>query len=189
VNGVRELVGFLVKTPDAPVESGDMTALFETVCGSPVTAEMSVQAARYVTDRELAILRAGGTDRVHSCDGILRSAVGIPVAEVAAFVITRRVPGPARESLGITRAGSLVPGPCRQPLGRALRGLGVRREQLGVRLTHGRHDTSGQAQTLCSVARLWTGSGQPLALVTEYVYESFFDQFPPPWPWPGEAVG
>ncbi len=189
VDGVRELIGFLVGTPDAPIESGDMTALFEAVCGSPVTAEISVRAARDVNDRELAILRAGGADRVHTCDGVLRAAVGIPVAEVTALIVTPRVPGPAREALGITRAGGLLPGPCRQPIGRALRGLGVRREQLGVRLTPGRHDALGQAQSLCSVARLWTGSGCPLALVTEYAYAPFLDQFPPPWPWPREATG
>jgi hypothetical protein len=84
---------------------------------------------------------------------------------------------------------AMVPGPCRLPLWRALRGLGVRREQLGVRLTHSRHDALGQAQSLCSVARLWTGSGKPLALVTDYVCASFLDLFPPPWPWPSEAVG
>lgn len=46
----------------------------------------------------------------------------------------------------------------------------------------------GLAQSLCSVARLLTGPGQPLVLLTEYMSASFLDQFPPPWPWPSQAV-
>ncbi len=95
------------------------------------------------------------------------------------ILLPRRVPGCARAMLGIAESGAALPGPSGAPLGRALRGLGVRREPLEARLTPGLHDTTGEEQVIYSAARLWLGA--PIAVVTERVYRSFLAAFPRPW--------
>jgi hypothetical protein len=182
VNGTEELARLLGSASEAPIESAGATAIFESICGGPLTAEITVQPAGEVTDEEVALLAVPEEERLHLRFGVLRCAEGIPAAEVTALVVTRRVPDPARAAMGITSSGRLMPGHGRMSLGRALRGLGVRREQLCVKFTPGCQDAWGQAQPLYSRARLRNGTGHPLALVTERVYACLLERFPPPWP-------
>lgn len=181
--GAAELARLLARTGETPIECDGAMAVFEAIAGSgPLIASMSVHPRRCVLPRERELLRAGERDEIHQRDGVLRCAAGVPVAEVIALVVTCRVPAPARPALSITPSGRLIPGHSRTPLGNALRGLGVRIEQLGVARTPGRADEAGAGQVLASTALLRTASGLPLALVTERVYARFLAAYPPPWP-------
>ena len=93
-------------------------------------------------------------------------------------------PHPPRRTgrLGITRSGALMPVPGSTPLGRALRGLGVRRERHDVEILTPRcTDASGARLAIRSTALLRAADGEPLAWVTERVYARFLEEFPPPW--------
>jgi hypothetical protein len=184
VAGAAELALLLLRTSMTPVEHGGATAIFEAIAGSgqEVTAGVSARPARELTGSERALLSVVFLADVHRREGVLRCSAGIPAAYVSVLVVTSRVPARARPALGITAAGELAGCPGEMPLGRALRGLGVCREQLSVRATPGRLDEAGNEIALQSAARLWTASGWPLALVTEDVRAGFLRAYPPPWP-------
>jgi hypothetical protein len=100
--------------------------------------------------------------------------------------VTHRVPEPAYPALGISPDGYLQDTPQNEhihtPLGRALYGLGVTREQLSATATPYQLNEAGSEIAVVSVARLWTPSGWPLALVMERVHAQFLAAYPPPWP-------
>jgi hypothetical protein len=191
VAGVAELALLLLRIPRTPIEDGGATAIFEAIAGigQKVTADISARPVCELTHSERALLSVVFLADVHRREGILQCSAGIPVAHVSVLVVTSRVPAPARPALGITAAGQRCgcPGercgcPGEMPLGHALRGLGVYREQLSVRVTPGLVDEAGNEIALRSTARLRTASGWPLALVTEDVHERFLLAYPPPWP-------
>ena len=95
-----------------------------------------------------------------------------------------RVPDTALQALGTDADGTAL-GDDGVPLGRALAGLGVRREPLEVLATPGQLDAAGREQVVWSAARLWLDA--PVALVTECFYKEFLDAYPGPWalPCPG----
>jgi hypothetical protein len=160
----------------AAVENGGATALFEMLAGGPVTADVTLRRARPLTRPERRLLRAFAGTSGHERLGTLRTQAGIAVAEISAVILPGRLPPTARTALGIALSGDPLPAPPGEPLGRALRGLGVTREPLRVRLTPGARDAAGAEQVICSAARLWLGA--PVALVTERVYFSFLDALP-----------
>jgi hypothetical protein len=73
-------------------------------------------------------------------------------------------------------SGAPLPAPATEPLGRALRGLGVTREPLVVRLTPAAHGSDTEEQVIYSAARLWLGV--PIGLVTGRIYRRFPEEFP-----------
>jgi hypothetical protein len=120
---------------------------------------------------------------VHRWEGLLRCATGLPVASVTALIVTSRIPVPAREALDRhLRHAAPQQGKTRTPPGRALHGLGITREQLSAAATPGHLDEAGTEIAVVSVARLWTPTGWPLALVTGQVHARFLAAYPPPWP-------
>ena len=186
MNAAEELTALLAAQESTPIELGGATALFEAISGGKVTAEIRSSGRCQLTDDERRRLRPGASDTAFTRHGTLRTAGGVPVAEVTAVILPRRVPGPARPDLGITKSGTPLDGARSIPLGRALRGRGVAREQIEARLTPGARDAAGAPQALYSAALLRIAV--PLALVTERVYEEFLDEFPPPWPIPVEML-
>ena len=100
---------------------------------------------------------------------------------MTAVLLPCRIPRTALYLLG-TGSGGTAPGGG-VPLGRALAGLGVRREPLEVLATPGQFDAAGREQVAWSAARLWLDA--PVALVTESFYREFLDAFPGPWALPG----
>ena len=184
-SAAQELADLLLCTRQAPIESG-ATALFESITGdSLVSADISVQPAGQLTDEERALLAAPVLADVHRREGLVRCATGLPIANITALVVTHRVPEPARSALGITPDGHFQHTPhngqAHTPLGRALRGLGVRREQLGATASRYHLTEASSEIAVFSIARLWTPSGWPLALVTERIHTQFLTAYPPPW--------
>jgi hypothetical protein len=163
----------------AAVEHGGATALFELLAGrdaSPVTADIRLRRARPLTRTERRRLHAPAGTSGHERLGTLRTRTGLAVAQISAVIMPGRLPPATRAALGIALSGAPLPAPHGEPLGRALRGLGVTREPLLVRLTPGARDAAGAEQVLYSAARLWLGA--PVALVTERVYLSFLEALP-----------
>ena len=115
------------------------------------------------------------------------SAGGVPAAAVTAVLLPQRVPTTALRLLGAD-TGEFSLGDARLPLGRALAGLGVRREPLEALATPGQRDAFGREQVIWSAARLWLDS--PIAMVTECFYREFLDAYPGPWtvPFPGARM-
>lgn len=169
----------LARQPGRPVEQCGATAIFAAICGQAITADIQSRRVRPPTAREQRLLRAPGAPAVHERRGTLQAAPGMPVAEITAVLLPSRLPRATRELLGITGSGA-APSAAEVPLGRALRGLGVRREPLQARRTPGASDAAGQEQVIYSASRLWLGG--PVAVVTERVYRSFLAAFPGPWP-------
>jgi hypothetical protein len=170
----------LVSQPGRPVEECGATAIFAAICDRTITADIQSRRVRPPTAREQWLLHAPGAAAVHERCGILRAAPGMQVAEITAVLLPARLPGSAADLLGITGSGAAPSAPAEVPLGRALRGLGVRREPLQARRTPGVSDAAGQEQVIYSASRLWLGG--PVAVVTERVYRSFLAAFPGPWP-------
>jgi len=170
----------LARQPGRPVEECGATAIFAAICGQTITADIKSRRARPPTPREQRLLQAPGAPAVHERRGTLQTAPGRPVAEITAVLLPSRLPGSAADLLGITGSGAAPPAAAQVPLGRALRGLGVRREPLQARRTPGASDAAGQEQVIYSASRLWLGG--PVAVVTERVYRSFLAAFPGPWP-------
>lgn len=178
----EELASVLAKLGDEPIETGGATAVFEAISGGRVTADvLSIPASR-VAPEEKSLLDVQDDEILHVRSGVLRCSGCMAVAQVTGLVVNSRVPDRSRASLGITRSGRLMPVPGSTPLGRALRGLGVRREQRAVVLTPGCRDVFGARLALRSSALLRLAQGMPLALVVERVYARFVEAFPPPWP-------
>jgi hypothetical protein len=91
-------------------------------------------------------------------------------AEVTSTVLPWRLPAATRRELGIPGPGEPVP-PCSDvPLGKALAGLGVRREPLGARLVRSGAGGTGASANIAveSTARMWLGD-LPVALASERV--------------------
>jgi hypothetical protein len=168
----------LARHPGRPVEECGATAIFATICGQAITADICSRRVRPPTVREQRLLQALGAPAVHERRGTLQAAPGVPVAEITAVLLPSRLPGSAADMLGITGSGA-ASAAAEVPLGLALRGLGVRREPLQARRTPGASDAAGQEQVIYSASRLWLGG--PLAVVTERVYRSFLAAFPGPW--------
>jgi hypothetical protein len=189
VTGAEELARLLLRVGDAPIEHG-ATTLFARIAGQ-VAADIYTRPAPELSDEANDMLGSPRHDDVHLREGLLRCAAGVPIAHVCVLVVTSRVPVPARPALGITLSGRLRPGQSADgiPLGRALAGMGVRREQLSVTVERDCLDETGNELAVRSQARLRLPADWPLALVTELVYASFLAAYPPPWPGAFQAAG
>jgi hypothetical protein len=181
VNGEEELARLLGTVGEQPIESG-ATALFEAVAGRRLTASVLTRPASRVAAKEKKLLRVRDSEAMHVRAGVLLCPGGVPVAQVTTLVVNARIPEFARASLGVTSAGTLMPVPGTTPLGRALRGLGVRREQRDAVITPGCTDVYGARLAVRSTALLRTVDGIPLAWVIERIFARFLEAFPPPWP-------
>jgi hypothetical protein len=179
VNDVDALIGWLLEAPRGrcPVEDCGATALLSAISGTQVTAVIHSRGPRQLTQPEQRQLQALGAAVGHERRGTLYAG-SVPAAAVTAVLLPQRVPGTALRALGADadRAGLGDEG---VPLGRALAGLGVRREPLEALATPGQRDAAGREQVIWSAARLWLG--YPVALVTECVYQGFLDAYPGPW--------
>lgn len=181
MNGEEELVRLLDAAGDQPIESG-ATTLFESVTGGRLTASVLTRPASRVAAREKRLLRVRDGEAMHVRAGMLLCPGGVPVAQVTTLVVNARIPDHARASLGVTASGTLMPVPGTTPLGRALRGLGIRREQCDAVVTPGCTDASGARLAVRSTALLRRADGAPLAWVIERIFALFLEAFPPPWP-------
>jgi hypothetical protein len=178
----RALAGWLLAAPlGGRVEDRGAAAILAAVSGADVTAVMWSRRARTLTARQQYLLQSLGAATGHERRGFLLAGQ-VPAAATTAILLPRRVPARVREVLGIACSGAALPAAGDVPLGRALAGLGVRREPLEVRLTPGRRDPGGREQVICSAARLWLGG--PVAIVVERIYQEFLTRYPGPWqPW------
>jgi hypothetical protein len=178
VSDIGALIGWLLEAPRGrPVEECGATAAFAAISGAPVTAVIRSCGPRELTQREQQQLQAPGATAGHERRGILYAG-SVPAAATTAVLLPDRIPAAARQAIGIG-AGRAAPARPGVPLGRALAGLGVRREPLEVLATPGQRDAGGNEQVIWSAARLWLGG--PIAIVTELVYRQFLDAYPGPW--------
>jgi hypothetical protein len=182
VSDATALIAWLrAEPPDAPIERSGATAAFAAISGHPITAVMQSRGARRLTHRERQLLQSSDAITGHERRGTLYAG-SIPAAATTAVLLPQRLPAAVRATLGIGPDGealpraSDVPGAGDVPLGRALRGLGARREPLRVQCTPGEQDAAGREVVVCSAARLWLG--HPVGIVTERVYREFLDAFP-----------
>jgi hypothetical protein len=176
VNGVSALIERLLVAPQgAPVEQAGATAVFAAISGCAVDAVMQSRGPRALTQREQQLLQSMGATTGHERRGTLYAG-NVPAAATTAVLLAQRVPAAVRATLGIGPDGEALPGIAGVPLGRALSGLGARREPLDVVATPGEHDAVGHELVLRSAARLWLD--RPIAIVTERVYREFLDAFP-----------
>jgi hypothetical protein len=178
MNDADALIAWLLARPEGPVEDNGATAAFTAISGGEITAVMRSRRVRELTAREQYLLQALGATTGHERRGVLYAGT-VPAAATTAILLPRRIPASVREVLGIAESGAVLPAASEVPLGRALRGLGVRREPLDVHLTPGRRDTHGDEQVIRATARLWLGA--PIAVVTEQVYLGLLTAFPGPW--------
>src|ERR1700733_6250889 len=139
---------------------GPATILFEKLAGEEIRIELTGCADRPLTTAECRDLRLGPGSRGHERTGTLRTVnSGLVAAEVSSLVVPGRLPASARTALGIPRRGEPAPPPTDVPLGKALVGLGVRREPLGARLVHDdRTRVPGGRVSVMSSARMWLTS-------------------------------
>jgi hypothetical protein len=176
VSGVGALIERLLAAPQGmPIERSGATALFATISDCSVDAVMHTRAPRALTQHEQQLLQSMGTTTGHERRGTLY-ADNVPAAATTAVLLPQRLPAAVRATLGIGPDGETLPEIAGVPLGRALTGLGARREPLDVAATPGAHDDAGHELVICSTARLWLG--QPVGIVTERVYREFLDAFP-----------
>jgi hypothetical protein len=179
VSDIGTLIAWLLAAPRrSPVEDCGATAAFSVISGSEIAAVMHSRRSRELTQREQQLLQALGATTGHERRGVLYAG-NIPAAETTAVLLPHRVPATVRATLGIGPRGDALPAVPGVPLGRALGGLGVRREPLEVVPTPGEHDADGNELVISSAARLWLGG--PIAIVTERVYRDFLACFPSPW--------
>jgi hypothetical protein len=186
VNDVDALIGWLMEAPrdGCPVEDYGATALLSAISGTQVTAAMHSCGPKQLTRQEQQLLEAPGATTGHERRGTL-NASGVPAAAVTAVLLPQRIPVTALRALGADADGAKR-GDAAIPLGRALAGLGVRREPLEALATPGQRDASGREQVIWSAARLWLG--RPVAVVTECFYQGFLDAYPGPWTMPFRAT-
>ena len=176
MNGVSALIERLRVVPQGtPVEESGATAVLAAISGCAVDAFMQSRGPRPLTRREQELLQSMGTTTGHERCGVLY-ADNVPAAATTAVLLPARVPAAVRATLGIGPDGETLPEIAGVPLGRALSGLGARREPLDVAATPGEHDDAGHELVLRSSARLWLD--RPIAIVTERVYREFLDAFP-----------
>jgi hypothetical protein len=185
VNDVDALIGWLLEAPrgSCPVEDCGATAVLSAISGAEITADLHLRGPRTLTVREQQRLQTLGVTVGYERRGTLYAG-NVPAAAITAVLLPHRIPGIALRALGIDASGAAL-GDGGVPLGRALAGLGVRREPLEVLPTPGQRDAGGREQVIWSAARLWLRS--PVALVTECFYRQFLDAYPGPWtvPFPG----
>jgi hypothetical protein len=176
VNDVHALVERLWLAPEGtPIEQSGATAVLAAISGCPVDAVMRTRGPRALTQSEQRLLRSAGSTTGHERRGALYAG-GIPAAATTAVLLPSRMPAAVRATLGIGPDGEALPEIAGIPLGRALTGLGARREALDVMATPGEHDGAGREVVIRAVARLWLGD--PIGIVTERVYREFLDAFP-----------
>lgn len=181
MNDIGALISWLLEAPrGCAVEDGGATAAFAAISGEPVTAVMRSRGPRELTQREQQQLQALGATTGHERRGVLYAGT-VPAAATTAVLLTHRIPTAALEAIGADSTGAAL-ADADVPLGRALAGLGVRREPLEVLRTPGQRDASGNEQVIWSAARLWLGC--PIAIVTELVYKDFLTAYPGPWATP-----
>ena len=176
----EELALLMATAGEGPVETAGTAALLEAISGRPLVVDVVSCPAGRVPTAETALLRAEGRQDLHVRAGVLRCGT-VLAAQVTAVVVTGRVPARARVGLGITRSGRLLPVPGSEHLGRALHGLGVRRDQHELALTPASRDVFGERQVLRSSALLLSAGGAALAWTVERIYAGFLEAFPPPW--------
>ncbi len=149
--------------------TGPATILFEELAGEEVRIELTRRAGRPLTPAECRDLRVSPGARGHERTGTLRTVdSGLVAAEVSSVVVPGRLPASARTALGIPGADEPAPPPTDVPLGKALAGLGVRREPLGARLVHDASTRPGGRVSITSSARMWLAD-LPVALASERV--------------------
>ena len=150
--------------------TGPATILFEELSGEEIRIELSGCAGRPLTAAECRDLQLSPGARGHERTGTLRTvSSGLVAAEVSSVVVPGRLPASARTALGIPGPDEPDPPPTDVPLGKALAGLGVRREPLGARLV--RDDGTrvpGGRVSVTSSARMWLAD-VPVALASERV--------------------
>jgi hypothetical protein len=150
--------------------TGPATILFEELAGEEIRIELTGCADRPLTTAECRDLRLSPGSRGHERMGTLRTVnSGLVAAEVSSLVVPGRLPASARTALGIPGPDEPAPPPTDVPLGKALVGLGVRREPLGARLVHddGTRIPGGRV-SVTSSARMWLANA-PVALASERV--------------------
>jgi hypothetical protein len=149
--------------------TGPATILFEELAGEEVRIELTSCADRALTPAECRDLRVSPGGRGHERRGTLRTvSSGLVAAEVSSVVVPGRLPASARTALGIPGAGEPAPPSSDVPLGKALAGLGVRREPLGARLVRDSTRIPGGRVSVRSSARMWLAD-LPVALASEQV--------------------
>ena len=167
------IIGWLLEAPRGrqPVEDCGATMLLAAISGTEITAVVHSHGSRELTAGEQQQLQAPGTAAGYERHGTLYAG-SVSGAAVTAVLLPGRIPDTALHLLRTTPGGGV-------PLGRALAGLGVRREPLEVLATPGQLDAAGREQVVWSAARLWLDA--PIALVTECFFQEFLDAFPGPW--------
>jgi hypothetical protein len=179
VSDIGTLIAWLLAAPrHSPVEACGATAAFAAISGTEIAAVTHARGTRELTQREQQLLQALGATTGHERSGTLYAG-NVPAAATTAILLPHRVPATVRATLGIGPPGDMLPMVPGVPLGRALGGLGVRREPLEVVPTPGERDADGAELVISSAARLWLGG--PIAIVTERVYREFLACFPGPW--------
>jgi hypothetical protein len=188
VTGAAQALARLLRPgEDTAIELGGTTAVLESIAGGRLEAEVLALEPHELTAAEALLLRPGRDDAATLRRVLLRTSGGIPAVDATVILLPHRVPEAARTALGISRAGRPSGGRCNVPLGTALRGLGVRREQLEVTATPGRADAAGAAQVLHARAVLHAAA--PIALVDEWFFAAFTEAFPVPVPAPAGRPG
>lgn len=171
MNSADDLVKRLLEAPvGVPVEECGATAALAAISGRDITAVMRTRATRELTAAEQEMLQAPGPAQGHERRGTLYAG-HVPAASTTAVLLPHRLPAAVRETLGIDRPGGAEAAGHGVPLGRALAGLGVRREPMSAVLTPGLRDADGRELIITSAARLWLG--WPIAIVAERVYRDF----------------
>ncbi|HEX4093525.1 MAG TPA: hypothetical protein VHZ33_32820 [Trebonia sp.] len=149
--------------------TGPATILFERLTGEQVRIELTGRVDRPLTSAECRDLRIAPGAGGHERTGTLRTVdSGLVVAEVSSVVVPGRLPASARTALGVPDANEPTPPPSDVPLGKALAGLGVRREPLGARLARDGARSPGGRVSVSSSARMWLAD-VPVALASERV--------------------
>jgi hypothetical protein len=185
VSDIDAVIGWLLEAPRGRqlVEDCGATTLLAAISGTEITAVMHSHSSRKLTAGEQQQLQVPGAAAGYERHGTLYAG-SVPAAAVTAVLLPCRIPNAALHVLGTDSHGTTLGGGT-VPLGRALAGLGVRREPLEVLATPGQLDAAGREQVVWSAARLWLDA--PIALVTECFFKEFLDAFPGPWalPCPG----
>ena len=185
MNDVDAIIGWLLEAPHGwqLVEDCGATALLAAISGAEVTTAMHSRGPRELTAGEQRQLQVPGPATGYERHGTLYAG-SVPAAAATALLLPCRIPRTALNVLDTDSYGTTL-GRGELPLGRALAGLGVRREPLEVMATPGQLDAAGREQVVWSAARLWLDA--PIALVTECFFKEFLDAFPGPWslPCPG----
>lgn len=166
-----------------PIEQGAVF-LFEAMAGAPIRAEVRCTGKYELTDDERETLLVRGRETACLHQGLLSTGAGAPIAEITAVLLPRRVPGPARQALGITPTGTARDGRLLITLDSALRGLGVWRHQLEVDSIPRGTGADGALMAL-SLRALLGRAALPIALVTERVYRVFVEAATA---WPGGVL-